>query len=67
MSYQSALAVPCPAETALLGASIDGSSDEYMTYFAVLDDDSAQLVSMQACFQDGLFGVKREHFRGFRP
>ena len=43
-------AAPCPAETPLYGGAIlDGSADEYMTYFAVNDDDLTIIKGMEVC------------------
>lgn len=41
---------PCPAETPLYGgATLDGSPDEIMTYFAVDDDDQTIMTGMEYC------------------
>ena len=43
-------AAPCPAETPLYGgALLDGSPDEWETYFAVEDDDLSIMVSLEFC------------------
>ena len=65
--WQFARAAPCPAETPLQGAPLKGTSDEYMTYFAVSDDDQTKIVGVRACFQNSVLNTPREHFRGFRP
>ena len=61
------LTQPCPKETALFGSAVlDGSADEYETYFVIKDDDLTKMVGMEWCIQNNQFGFP-EHFRGFRP
>ena len=43
-------AAPCPKETRLMGSAIlDGSADEYETYFVVDDDNLTKIVGMEWC------------------
>ena len=59
---------PCPKETELFGVvTLDGSPDEYETYFAVTDDDFTKMVGMEYCIQDNLLQPTPEHFLGFKP
>ena len=46
---------------------LDGSNDEYETYFIVDDDDLSKMVGMEYCVQDSELSQAPEHFRGFRP
>ena len=57
---------PCPAETELYGgAELDGSIDEYETYFAVTDDDLTRITEFTYCKCCINYYDEYEHFRGF--
>lgn len=62
-----ASSAPCPRETDMMGfADLNGSKDEYETYFAVDDDDLTKMVAIEYCVQSNSKG-EPEHFRGFKP
>ena len=45
-----AMAQPCPKETPPFGgATLDGSDDEYETYWAVTDDNLTRITGFRAC------------------
>ena len=64
------MAQPCPVETDPFGSNkaLDGSDDEYETYWAVTDDDLTRIVGFRACTccpksSDPV--PVQHHFRGF--
>jgi len=61
-----AQAQPCPMETPSYGgAELDGSPDEYDTYWAVTDDDLSRVTAFRYCVCCINSKGVHEHFRGF--